>query len=155
MQPIKKIASLLLLAFMTEGYAASAPSPAVEAAVATRKANYKEIGGAFKTINDEIKSGAPDFNTVRPLARDIAARSASTLRFFPRGSGPESGLKTRAKAEIWAKQADFIKLQKDMIAAANALNTAAASGNATAMASNTKALGGACKACHDRFREDD
>ena len=123
------------------------------AAVNARKANYKEIGGAFKTINDEIKSGAPDMNTVRPLAKDIATRAANTLKYFPRGSGPESGLKTRAKAEIWANQAEFIKIQREMIAAADMLNAAAVKGDNSALADARTKLGGTCKACHDRFRQ--
>jgi cytochrome c556 len=134
-------------------YAASAAAPAISAAIAARKANYKEIGGAFKTVNDEIKSGAPDMNTVRPLAKDIATRAALQLKNFPRGSGPESGLKTRAKAAIWSDAAAFLKLQNDMVSAAKTLSAAAAGGNAAALASARDALGASCKSCHDRFRE--
>lgn len=140
------------LALLLGSYAAWAASPAVTSAISARKANFKEIGGAFKTINDELKSGAPDMNAVRPAARDLATRSAQQVKFFPRGSGPESGVKTRAKAEIWADNAAFVKLQNDMTGAANALNAAAVSGNATALATARTSLGATCKSCHDRFR---
>mgnify|MGYP001584975876 CR=1 FL=1 len=140
------------IAGLATSVAVYAASPAVTTAVSSRQASYKEIGGAFKSINDEIKSGRPDMNSVRPLARDIAARAALLPRFFPRGSGPESGLKTRAKAEIWQDNATFVRLQGDMINAARALDAAATSGNAAALASARATLGGVCKSCHDRFR---
>jgi cytochrome c556 len=145
----------LALALLAAVQAASAAAPAISAAIAARKANFKEIGGAFKTINDEIKSGAPDVNMIRPLARDIASRSALQRKNFPRGSGPESGVRTRAKAAIWSDQAGFDKLQNDMVAAARAMDAAASGGNMAALASARGALGATCKACHDRFREEE
>lgn len=150
---LKKTSILMGISLLAGSYAAVAASPAITAAVKARKANYKEIGGAFKTINDEIKSGAPDMNTVRPLARDLAARSLQQLKYFPRGSGPESGLKTRAKAVIWSDSTAFVKLQKNMVVSANALNAAAIKGNVAAITSARTVLGANCKACHDRFRE--
>ena len=146
--------TLVGLVLITSSVAAAAAAPVITTAIAARKANYKEIGGAFKTINDEIKSGAPDMNTVRPLARDIATRAALQLKYFPKGSGPESGIRTRAKAAIWKDLAGFTKLQKDMVTAANALNGAAAAGNVAAMTAARTALGATCKSCHDRFREE-
>ena len=135
--------------------AAAAATPAITAAVNARKANYKEIGGAFKAVNDEIKSGAPHWGTVRPLAKELAARSVQQVKYFPRGSGPESGLKTRAKAVIWNEQAQFVKIQRDMVAAANALQAAADKGDVAALTAARTSLGATCKACHDRYREPD
>jgi len=140
---------------MMVSIAATAAAPAPAEAIATRKANFKEIGGAFKSINDEIKSGAPNMNTVRPLARDMAARAAAALKYFPSNSGPDSGLKTRAKASIWANQADFVKLQNNLIDAANALNEAATSGDVAQLTAARNTAGQACKACHDKYREPD
>lgn len=122
------------------------------AAAAARKANYKEIGGAFKTINDELRGGSPDMNSLRPAARDIAQRAQITLRQFPRNSAPGAGIKTRAKPEIWSSQAAFVKIQNDMVAAAKALDAAAAGNNISAMKSARDTLGATCKSCHDRFR---
>ena len=145
-------AGLLAVATASFAYAAS---PAIVAAITARKANYKEIGGAFKTINDEIKTGAPDLATIRPLARDLLTRASGQLRYFPKGSGPESGEKTRAKAAIWADQATFVKLHNDFLNSAKALQAATVSGDLAAMTSARTAAGGACKSCHDKFRESD
>jgi Cytochrome c556 len=125
------------------------------AAVAARKANYKEIGGAFKSINDELRSGSPDMNSLRPATRDIAQRAQVTLRHFPRNSAPGAGIKTRAKAEIWSNQAAFVKIQNEMIAAAKALDVAAGANDVAAIKKARDTLGGTCKSCHDRFREPD
>lgn len=144
----------VIAAFVSTAVLAAA-SPTISAAITARKANFKEIGGAFKTINDEIKSGFPDFNSVRPLAKDIAGRSALQLKHFPKGSGPESGVKTRAKPSIWKDYAGFTKLQKDMVASANALNAAVTARDLPAMTKARNALGATCKACHDKFREEE
>ena len=120
---------------------------------AARQANYKEIGGAFKTINDELRSGSPDMNALRPAAKDVAQRAAMSLKQFPKGSGPGAGTRTRAKAAIWKNFADFSKIQTEMVAAANALNTAAGSRDIAAMRAARDRLGATCKSCHDKYRE--
>jgi cytochrome c556 len=132
-----------------------AASPTVVAAIKARKANYKEIGGAFKTVSDEVKTGSPDIGTIRSLARDIATRAAGQMKWFPKGSGPESGEKTRAKAVIWSDMAGFNRAQANFVAAANGLNSAIASSNSAQIAQAHKTLGATCKACHDRYREND
>ena len=137
---------------MLASYAAYAAAPAITSVVKARQASYKEIGGAFKRINDELKSGAPDMNSVKPLARDIAGRAALLPKYFPKGSGPESGLKTRAKPDIGKDNAAFVKLQGDMITAAPSSARAAASGNVAGLGAARNTLGSTCKSCHDRFR---
>jgi hypothetical protein len=77
-QKMKRSYSAAFLAFgMLASYAAYAAAPAVTNAIKARQASYKEIGGAFKSINDELKSGAPDMNSVKPLARGDARRPVS------------------------------------------------------------------------------
>lgn len=143
------ILAATLVSIACAGYAAT---PAVTAAISARQAGFKEIGGAFKTINDEIKSGRPDWNTVRSSARNLETRATAIGRFFPRGSGAQPGVKTRALPAIWTDTATFVRLQNEFAANARALNAAAVAGNATDLAAARTALGGNCKACHDRFR---
>ena len=133
----------------------AAASPAITGAINARKTNYKEIGGAFKAVRDEIGSGSPDFRAIRPMTRDIVARSASQLRLFPRGSGPESGLRTRAKPAIWANLPAFARAQNEMVAAARALDAAAQAGNAAQLQAAHTALGRTCRTCHDQYREEE
>ncbi|WP_420381776.1 c-type cytochrome [Novosphingobium sp.] len=132
---------------------AIAAAPEIAAAIAARKANYKEIGGDMKTISDEIKTGAPDLASVRSAARDLVNRASGQLKYFPAGSGPESGEKTRAKAAIWTDYTTFGTAQSDMLIAAKALQIATDGGDLASMTAARNTLGNACKACHDKFRE--
>lgn len=131
---------------LAASYAAYAATPAVTNAIKARQASYKEIGGAFKSINDELKSGSPDMNSVRPLARDIATRAALLPKYFPKGSGSESGIKTRAKPEIWKDNAAFVKLQGDMITAAKAWMPPPPAAMSLALARRAPALAAPAKA---------
>jgi cytochrome c556 len=148
-----KLAAACLLTLAGGAWVAEAAAPNMIAAVNARKANYKEIGGAFKSVNDEIKTGSPDFNTIRPLAKDIFTRASGQLKYFPQGSGPQAGLKTRAKAVIWSDQAGFKAAQGEMVAAAGALQDAAYRGDVAALTAARTRLGAACKNCHDKYRE--
>lgn len=145
----------IVLAALAGTGAVSAATLSIADAISIRKANFKEIGGAFKTINDEIKTGAPDTNTVRPLAKDLARRAALVKDHFPAGSGPESGIKTKAKAEIWSDRAAFDKLAGSLVTSTAALERAAKTGDLAAMTKARNAVGGTCKSCHTKFREKD
>ena len=148
----------LALAGLSLGCAAivtAAPPPAPAKVIALRKGNFKEIGGSFKAINDELKSGSPDLAMVRPAARDVAARARVAANLFPRGTGQEAGVQTRALPAIWTQSAEFVQLQRNMIAAATALDAVAAAGNVAALPGAVRAVGMTCKSCHDKFRETD
>ena len=150
-----RTASITIIATSLLSLGAIAATPEIAAAVKSRKANYKEIGGAFKTINDEVKTGAPVIDTIQPLAQEILKRGTMQKDFFPAGSGIESGEKTRAKSTIWTNNADFQKQHNDFLAAAEQLNKAIASGDNKVIATAQKTLGGTCKSCHDQYREAD
>ncbi|MFL6600140.1 MAG: c-type cytochrome [Steroidobacteraceae bacterium] len=127
--------------------------PEIIAAIKARQSNYKEIGGAFKAIGDELKSATPDVNSIASAAREILARGSHQLQYFSRGSGPESHEKTRAKPEIWQDFAEFKRAHETFVGGAQRLVEAVgASADRKALAEVRAALGQDCKACHDRFR---
>ena len=146
---LKAVAGLTLA---SGAVAALAATPAAIAAIKARQANFKEIGGAFKGINDEIKTGSPNWSAVRTAAHELSTRASGQARYFVRGSGPESGEKTRALPVIWTDAAGFAKANADFVRAAAALDGAAQRGDAAALAGARTALGGACKGCHDKYR---
>ena len=149
----RRLAGGVTMTLLLAGHAVHATPPAVSAAITARQANYKEIGGDFKAITDELKSGSPDVATIRSSVQDLYSRASAQLKYFVKGSGPESGMKTRAKAAIWSDEATFTGLQTDMVAAAESLRQLAANGDVAAITSARTKLGAACKACHDKFRE--
>src|SRR5690242_3110877 len=101
----------------------AAAGPAEIAQIKPRQDKLRDMGGALKAINDEIKKGRLDWdNTILPNAQTIKDRSVYLLNWFPKGSGPETGKKTYALPAIWQKNDDFVKNGKVVQAEAEKLN---------------------------------
>lgn len=120
--------------------------------IATRIAGFREVGAAFKNINDELKSGSPQTYVIQISARQIRDYARQQQTWFPAGSGPQPGVKTAARAEIWSQPAAFRTAQANFANQANAFATVAASGDVARMRAGAKALGQSCAACHRSFR---
>src|SRR5471032_2251301 len=130
--------------------------PAETAQIKPRQDKLRDMGGALKAITDEIKKGRLDWdNTILPNVQTIKERSGYLLKWFPKGSGPESGVKTYALPAIWQKNDDFMKLGKAAQSEAAKLNQIAAGKDASALKAQVFTLGKACKACHDSYRSPD
>ena len=128
-------------------------SPGGQAARA-RHAKFEELGAAFKSLNDQLKGGKPNFTEIKADAAKVAALAPQIKDWFPAGSGPQDGKRTEAKAEVWTRPAEFQQAADRMVAAAQALTATVATGDTAAMGASAKTVGGACKACHDRFKDD-
>ncbi len=72
---------------------------------------------------------------------------------FPAGSGPDDGIKTHALQTIWTKPDEFKQAAAKLVEEAGKFNALAQAGDVAAIGGGMKALGGACKGCHDKFRE--
>ena len=129
-----------------------AAAPRGADAVKDRIAHMKALGGSAKALGDQLRSGAPDAAIVKTEAAKFAAMATAMPTWFPMGSGPESGAKTRALPLIWTDSAGFAAAQQSFAAEAGKLNTAAASGDMAAVGAQMKPVFGACKTCHDKFR---
>jgi len=123
------------------------------AAIKERQDFYKDIGKSMKGIGEELKSSSPNIADIKKYSAAIDAAAPKVPSFFPAGTGPEAGVKTGAKAEIWQKPDEFKKDAADFATAAHALNVAAQSGDVGAVKDAAGKLGEACKACHQTFRE--
>ena len=80
------------------------------------------------------------------------AAAVSWPCWFPKGSGPESGVKTDAKAEVWNDAAGFAAAANRFQGEAAKLQEIAAGGDIAAIKAQVRATGGACKNCHDKYR---
>ncbi|MFN3371862.1 MAG: c-type cytochrome [Sphingomonadaceae bacterium] len=138
----------LLAAVVATPALAQAPAEIIK----QRQGHFKEFGRAMKAISDEMRARSPDAAIVRKQAQTLAGFGPQIPGWFPRGTGPESGVATEALPAIWARSSDFTARANELTAAARALDAAAASGDAARMRSATAALGGTCKGCHDDFR---
>jgi cytochrome c556 len=151
-RPVKHF---LLAAAALAGIAAAAaaqnPAPAADT-IRTRQANYKQMGAAMKAINDQMRGGAPSIGAVRAASRTIVGHAPNVLRWFPRGTGPETGLRTRARPEIWSDHAGFTRAGATLLVAARGLDAAARRGDVAAVRAAVPAVARACSGCHDDYR---
>jgi len=126
------------------------------AAVEKARSDYMHgLGKAFKGLREELQKPSPDAAALKAYAADIAKAAPDLPAQFPAGSGPESGVKTETKAEIWTDPTGFKKDADGLATAAAALNTAAQGGNIDAIKAAAGNLGQACKSCHTTYKKQD
>jgi cytochrome c556 len=135
---------------------ARADDAGVEQIIENRQANYHDLGAAVKNIKDLLESSAPSMVELRGYAQSVddIAHYQETQDWFPRGSGPEAGVKTKAKPEIWAKPDEFQKWRKTLpIEADKLLALVTSHATIAALKAQHHALGEACAGCHKVYRE--
>ena len=136
-------------AFVTTAIAQT-PSPAD--LIRERQAHYKQMGGAMKAVNDQLHSGAPSIDTIRQSSHVIVTFAPQLLRWFPRGTGQEAGVHTRALPEIWSDNQNFRRAGATLLVAARALDAAARRGDMDAIRAAVPQVAHACGNCHDTYR---
>jgi cytochrome c556 len=123
--------------------------------IRTRIANYRELGAAYKAVNDGLRGSEVQTILIQQSARQIANAAQAQYSLFPAGTGPAPGVKTKARPEIWTQPVRFRAAQDAFALEAQAFRTAANSRNAATIRAAARKLGGACKGCHDQFRQAD
>lgn len=129
--------------------------PAIEKAMKTRHEGFEHIGDAMKKIGDTLKSGGSLNPELAKAAKEIDELAPQLKDWFPAGSGPETGRKTGAKPEIWAKPEEFAQKREAFASAAAKLAGLADANDAAGFAAQVPELGKACKGCHEEFRKKD
>ena len=127
----------------------------VKEMVHTRHEAMEEIGDNFKAISDQLKSGSPDLDVVQKSASFISEKATQVGDWFPAETSPALGVDTDTLATVWEKPEEFSAAVARFERASVELDAAAQSGDAGAIGAAFKETGGACKNCHDSFREDD
>jgi cytochrome c556 len=133
--------------------------PAVSGAQAAaimkeRHDGMEEMGKAFKTLHRDLDSDDPNVGEIRSAAATINKNAKAASNWFPAGTGPEAG-KTAAKPDIWQNPKDFAAKLSTLQHYAQEFYQAALTGDVGTLKSNQDTLGGACKACHDKYRAED
>jgi cytochrome c556 len=146
---------LVLTASLAAGAVLAAdPAPATPGgkAVLARQAHYRELNGAFRAINEQLRGDTPDKAVIATEAGKMKALAADLPSWFPKGSGPEAGVKTAAKAEIWTDAEGFDAAAMRLQVETAKLADVATAGDPEAIKAQARAIGGACKNCHDKYR---
>lgn len=130
---------------------AAAAQPLV-ARISDRQANYKQMAAAVKGINDQLHGSSPSVPAIRRNSNVILRFAPQVLRWFPPGTGPEAGVRTRARPEIWSNPGGFTSAGARLLVAARDLDSAARRGDANAIRAAMSGVRRACSNCHDDFR---
>ncbi len=145
------VAQRLLLAACAIGLmAADAVDP--KAIITDRQATMKGFAEKTKAIK-AYADGGDDQAAALAAAQAIAETAPRIPSFFPAGTGPEAGIPTHAKPEIWTDHEKFEGTAQRLAGQAQSLVAAIQSGDHAATKEGLAAVGRVgCGACHDGFR---
>jgi cytochrome c556 len=153
--------SFLALAFVGVTGTALAQQLSPEDAIKSRQAGYKFMAWNLSKIKAQAVDGTVPFNREQVLGAALAVKGIANSgmgALFVAGTDTKSApVKTRALPELFdPKNVDERnKIAKAYIEQANKLAEVAAGGDQAAIKVQFGELGKACKACHDKFREDE
>jgi cytochrome c556 len=129
-----------------------APTTPGGKALVARQAHFKEQNAIFKAIGDETRKDAPDKAVIAADAAKLKALGADLPTWFPKGSGPETGLPTAAKPEIWTDADGFAAAAAKLQDETAKLAAVSTGGDMDAIKAQVRVTAGACKLCHDKYR---
>jgi cytochrome c556 len=113
--------------------------------IAARKAAMKATAMASVKLRNPALTAAD----AKAVGKTISDDSKTFAANIAAGTGPESGVVTKAKAEIWTDKAGFkAELDKSMAASAALMK---ASDDAAAQTA-AKAVLATCNSCHTKYR---
>jgi cytochrome c556 len=121
-------------------------------AVQARQAHMKELAKTFGGIGAELRKEAPDKAAIAANAASAKTLAQALPTWFPKGSGPEAGVKTAAKAEIWGDAAGFDAAATKLQTEVGKLADVAGAGDLEAIKAQARATSAACNACHEKYR---
>jgi cytochrome c556 len=120
-----------------------------------RKELMRNNSGHFKDLRQKAKDG--QMAPIAVNAQTIAINARHIPALFPAGSLGTPEIESRAKADIWHDWNGFTAAAKQLEDAAADLAKLTRDADKMAVSSAQvdaaiKAIGGACKNCHDKFR---
>ncbi|MFZ1106908.1 MAG: cytochrome c [Rhodomicrobium sp.] len=142
-----------VLAFaVVAGILGASAAGAADDPIKQRKELMKGNGASVKGVVAMLKGEKPyDGAAAEKAMKDIDGSLPTFVTLFPKGS--ETGGETAAKPEIWESKDEFDNLAKDAEAATEKA-AAAAPGGLDSFKAAFGPVGKACKACHEKFREE-
>lgn len=148
---MKKLTLILCaLAATASMTTAQAQFAKAEDAIKYRKSALTVMGTHFARMGAMVQGKVPFDAKVAAENAEIVA-TLSKLPWGAFGEGTDQG-DTKAKSEIWKDTAKFKAAADKLQVEAGKLAQAAQSGKEDAIKAAFSATGGACKSCHDDFR---
>ena len=143
------VAALLMVGVASSALAADAKP---EDLLKARQGLFQSLKMQFGPLMGAVKADAP-------LPADAAARAANIValaQVLPTAFGPgtETLPQSHAKADAFAKKAEFLEGFKTLGDSGTKLGAAIAAGQADGIKAAVMAVGKSCKGCHDNFKEE-
>ena len=136
-----------------EGGGPPTPEQQAEQAVLTRQGLLKVMGFYMGPLGGMLKNKVPfDAAKAGENGAHIAQLGGMIPDVFVFDTRKVTTVKTKAQDGIWTNSADFKGKADDLVKAANALVDASKSGDKGTTLKAAAAVGKACGACHDNFR---
>jgi cytochrome c556 len=150
------LATLCTLAAVSAANAQDAPVDEAQKAITTRQAVFKLIEWNFtptvgKMLKNQMKYDAAVVQKSAARLEVLAPMIAEAFAVDTRGKA--AGVKTMARDGIWTNNADFKAKNDDLIKAVAGLSAAAKGTDEKAFKQAAAAVGKACGACHDSFKD--
>ncbi len=147
------LVACLALTAATAAVAHGAPKSKAEQAIDYRHSVYHVIRWNVGLMGAQVDGKAPyDKDAFATQAARVAVLVPMLPEGFPEGSFVKG--KTEAKPAIWEHRAEFDELMKRFAAKSSALADVAKGGDLAKIKPAFSELTQACKACHDKFKED-
>ena len=141
------------LATTTAVQAQEASGNEAQKAVENRQAVFKVLNYNSELFFQMMKNKAPfDANVVQKAAGRIETLAPMIPDTFVADTR-KAGVKTRAREGIWTNLTDYKAKSDELARAAAALTAAAKTGDKGATMKAAGAVGKACSACHDNYKD--
>lgn len=145
------VATLSALAGATAALAQDAA--AMQKAVENRQALLKQFDEAFKPVGDMVKRKRPyDAAVVQDSAAKLSTLVPKLPDAFAMDTHTATGIKTKARDNIWTNMADFKAKADGLLQAVKGLAEAGKSGDEKALRPAFVTVGKACSNCHDSYK---
>lgn len=148
-----KAIALATLAATTLALAApaSAQFQKPEDAIKYRQSALYVMGTHFSRIGAMVQGKAP-YDPKAAIANVEVVQAMVHLPWAGFGPGTDKGAPTKAKPEVWTKQADFKEHQEKLFPVIDKLAAAAKTEDLGNLKAAFGTAGETCKACHDNYR---
>jgi cytochrome c556 len=131
------------------------PTPEQKAATAilTRQGLFKVQAFVFGPVGGMLRGAPFDAAVAQKAGARIQITAGLIPELFATDTHTFAGTPTKAREGIWTNKSDFDAKANDLVKAATDLEAAAKSGDEAATKKAAQAVGKACGACHDQFRD--
>jgi cytochrome c556 len=151
---------LITLGAITLGALASVSAAQAQDAAAMKKAIedrqqlFKSIDESFKPVGEMLKRKMKyDSAVVVESATKTEAHAKKIADAFKVDTHKAEGVETKARENIWTNMADFKAKNDALVTALGGLAAAGKTGDEKAFRPAAVAVGKACSACHDNYKD--